>query len=188
MFSIPTIRNLYLLFPHFYLANEIKTSVQKNCVFNLPGISYSRNRTSRSLQECVLVCLVEWPNSVAISIDIVAKCPVILSPFWIDSDWTQKEKTIISMHWRWLRWSTRFDGEVGDAPNAPIRLHTHCVRIDGFGWTDSFSFRLSFCTFLWKKARTDARCFVDCLIRSVIRSRCAIYVSVFTLVSLSLLK
>lgn len=91
-------------FPHFYLANEIKNSVQKNYVFNLPGISYSRNRTSRSLQECVLVCLVEWPNSVAISIDIVAKCPVILSPFWIDLDWTQKEKTIISMHWRRLRW------------------------------------------------------------------------------------
>lgn len=175
-------------FPHFYLANEIKNSVQKNCVFNLPGISYSRNRTSRSLQECVLVCLVEWPNSVAISIDTVVKCPVILSPFWIDLDWTQKEKTIISMHWRRLRWC--FDSMERLVMRRTRRFDcTHTVyELMVSVELTVFRFVYRFVRFYEKKARTDARCFVDCLIRSVIRSRCAIYVSVFTLVSLSLLK
>lgn len=57
---------------------------QKHRKENLPGISYSRNRTSKNLQECVPVCSIVSPNNVAISIGIVAMCPAILFPLLID--------------------------------------------------------------------------------------------------------
>lgn len=62
---------------------------------NLPGISYSRNRTSRNPQVYGPVCSIESPNNVAISIGIVATCPAILCPFGWSIDLTVVVVTVM---------------------------------------------------------------------------------------------
>lgn len=116
--------------------------------FHLPEISCNRNRTSKNPQAYVLVCSIEWPNIVAILIDIAVMCLVILCPFG-------------SIYWFWY---TQISNDFGSIRLRDIALYELMVSVE--------------LTLVWRSFVLERKTHtppVDWFTRSAIPSRCTIY-------------